>query len=99
MLSDVQSGRVAECQAIANLGGAGRTNSRRDYNKLIAHLDYGLEPILHRVEVKDLHNLDTYMLDLPMLAPHEIVGAIYRAGWSLFSEVFFGGIAEGGSQS
>ena len=98
LLDDVRSGRIHECQAIADLGGARRGNARRDYNKLLSDLDYGLDPITQSVEIHDPQRLERFALELPMFAPHEIVGALYRSGWQMFSEVFFGGIAEGNTE-
>ena len=83
LLDDVWSGRIHECQAIADLGGARKGNARRDYNKLLADLDYGLEPITQSVEIHDPQRLEIFSLELPMLAPHEIVGALYRSGWQI----------------
>ena len=95
LLADVRAGRLSDCEAVAALGGRDRSQCRRDYNHLLSKLDYGLEPILVKVTVQDPLKLDSFELELPMYAPHELVGAIYRGGWDLFSRVFFSGASAG----
>jgi hypothetical protein len=99
LLDDAKAGRLDECAAVASLGGRDRSQCRRDFNQLLSKLDYGIEPIFPTVTVQDLLKLEALELDLPMYAPHELVGAIYRGGWEMFSDVFFCGAPEGFSST
>jgi hypothetical protein len=63
--------------------------------RLIAKLDYGLETLPCCVIAHDFLKLQEIELELPVLAPHEVLGALYQVGWDAFSEVLLGGIPEG----
>ena len=95
IFADVQAGRLAEAQPIANLGGRHHTNCRRDFNRYLQTLDYGLEVLQCPVVVQNFLKLDEVQIDIPVYAPHEMLGALFEAGWSSFSKVLLGDVSEG----
>ena len=94
-LADVQAGRINEANAIASLGGAGVKNTRRDFNRLVAAMKYGIEVYNVELLLREPLTDERSMQLLPILLPHELVAAVFRYGWSTFSKVFFNGLPEG----
>ena len=94
-LADVQAGRINEAKAIASLGGAGVKNTRRDFNRLVAAMKYGIEVYNVELLLREPLTDERSMQLLPILLPHELVAAVFRYGWSTFSKVFFNGLPEG----
>ena len=82
------------CRALST-GGPRRDHARRDWNLFLSKLDYGLTPYQCQFDVKDPLKLDRTSIDLPVLLPHEVVGALFSFGWDMFSAVLLGGIPEG----
>ena len=94
-LADVQAGRINEANAIASLGGAGVKNTRRDFNRLVAAMKYGIEVYNVELLLREPLTDERSMQLLPILLPHELAAAVYRYDWSTFSQVFFNGLPEG----
>ncbi len=92
VLQDIQEGRAHEAHLIAGLGAGGQ--GRRAFNSLLEKLDYGLAPYVWSFTCRDPLLKQTVDKELPVLLPHEILGALYSAGWKLFSKVLLGGIPE-----
>ncbi len=92
VLADMESGRLGEARQVAQLGGT--SHARRAYNALLKKLDYGLTPLLIRVNIFNRWKTEI-PYDLATFPPHELIGALYQAGWSSFSKAIFSGIAEG----
>jgi hypothetical protein len=67
----------------------------RPRSRLLAKLDYGLDTLPCSIIAQDVLKLQEIELDLPVYAPHELLGALYQVGFDAFSEVIFGGIPEG----
>ena len=92
VLQDLQEGRAHEAQVLAGLGAGGQ--GRRAFNSLLDKLDYGLSPYTWGFSCNDPLLKQTVKKELPVLLPHEIVGALYSGGWTMFSNVLLGGIPE-----
>ncbi len=96
VINDVVSGRIGEATALASLGGSSGSNCRRDYNRMIDKLDFGLELYWFTAPLQDpLNKFAVSDTLVPILLPHELIFALYNLGWSAFSSVLFGGIPEG----
>ena len=98
VLSDALEGRLSEASAVASLGDDSG-HARRDYNRMLSSLDYGVDPYFHTVSVKDLLKLEVVDVQLPILCPHELIGSLYTAGWKKFSGALLGGIPEADLES
>jgi len=53
-----------------------------------------LEKYWVATELQDSVKQETFVADVPMYLPHELVGACFGYGWDFFSRIFFGGIGE-----
>ena len=57
-------------------------------------MDYGLEAYTANFTMKDAEKLNNVVSALPVLLPHEIMGALFLCGWHVFSAVLLGGVTE-----
>ena len=92
--NDMKASRIKQVSAIAAFN---PSNARRDYNKFVRALAYGLELYTCSVLLLEPLSKTTGFHDVPMFLPHELFGSVFSLGWSVFAGVVFGAVnlAEG----
>lgn len=76
-------GASAAVQTFASLGRGGvwQQNIERDMHRWLANLhDLGLEPHMVQMRVWDCEHMEETVAAIPVLAPHELLGAMVRKG-------------------